>query len=130
MRSLFNGEPNEDALIAIEATEGLMKEVKKLSEERGFEFVLLLIPASEQLEPRKVDLPHDVKIRFPNQLMKKIGEKHDMPVIDLLPDFLRESSGGKEFYYKINDHWNREGHLLAGEVLAERILPLLTIKDN
>lgn len=130
MMSLYTGKLDSDVQKAIENTKGLIEKTAKIAKEKEFELVILLIPADEQLNPERYGIPNVSEPYFPNHIMHEIGEKNGIAVVDLLPYFRERSRGGREFYYEINGHWNKQGHMLAGETLEERILSFLQFNDD
>jgi len=93
-------------------------------------FIILSIPTKFQVEaPFRDEICHDLNIcpqvdkRIASiNLLNDIGKQLDIPIIDMFPIFMKESSKQKdEFYFYHNDHWNAKSHKLAAEMLWQEI---------
>lgn len=123
--SFYKGKPNDDAIKGLRITEVLLKGFKELSERDGYRFVLLLIPAREQLDPVGFGYPEGSVTDNLNMYLKKVCDEMDIEVIDMLPRFKGLRKKPDELYYPKNGHWNKDAHGLAGGILAQGIESLL-----
>jgi len=58
---------------------------------------------------------------MPQAMLRDMFAAEGVPVVDLLPDFRRDS----RCLYMNDAHWNPEGQALAARVLADALLPLI-----
>ena len=92
--------------------------------EAGAEMHLVYVPAIVQIEDedwrRKRDLHGligEFDLKKPNREIAKIAERYDVQLVDLYPGF--KGSGDKLYYDE--SHWNRSGHGLAAELIADHL---------
>lgn len=70
-------------------------------------------------------------IFYPDKRIKKLGDRHGFPVLNLAPTFqtyARENQvclHGFENALDCGGHWNEKGHRLAGELMAPEVCELL-----
>ena len=56
----------------------------------------------------------------PNDQLAAVAERHELPLLDLLPSLTRESGGDpRRFYFQTDQHWNRDAHALAARELEQ-----------
>jgi hypothetical protein len=81
--------------------------------------LLLVIPPYERLIG-------ETDFQEPYEVLDDLGRQLSIPVVQLLPDFLRESPD--TLYYTYDRHWTPEGHRRAAEIVdrelrARQLLP-------
>jgi hypothetical protein len=68
---------------------------------------------------------------YPDQRIKALGERMDFPVLNLAPPLQAYADQHHVFLHGFRDtqlgfgHWNPEGHLRAGELIADRLYTLM-----
>lgn len=101
--------------------------MKKISEEHGAKFLLLLIPPKEQVhnieweksKKRFTLVESDLERHKPQRLIKEWADKNRVDVIDLLPEFRALDKKGVRLYFYKDGHFNLEGHQQAAEVVYQ-----------
>lgn len=119
-----------------EFTKRTLRDLARLAASRNIRLLLIVIPAHYQVHEeiwnhylRVYDLrPENVDLLKPQRLLKQICEELNIPVLDLLPRF-REVGTRTQLYFRIDGHWNPDGHRLAAEELhkflvAQHLVPL------
>jgi hypothetical protein len=56
---------------------------------------------------------------FFNEHMKDVANRSAIAYIDLVPGF--RAAGVQSLFHQVDIHWNRDGHALAGRLIADRI---------
>lgn len=106
-----------------EVTERNFRELKALGEDRGFEFIVVLMPLKEtvysDLVADRVDLS-SYDIGYPIRSALEICERTQVECLDLTP-ILRERGRGEQLYFAIDGHINKRG----SEVVAEEVFDFL-----
>lgn len=109
-------------------TELLLRRMRGVAAANGSELALVLLPLKPQLsDPAFAELAAHAAVptgemhrEAPQEVMKGIGERLNIPVIDLLPAFRQWTAEGKApLYLEWDGHWNAAGHALAASVVAE-----------
>ncbi len=94
----------------------------------GASLTVMIIPDEYQVNPellRKV-LTHsglraqDTELDFPQRRLCQLLEELEIPYLDLLPTF-GERSAEQVLYWPNDSHWNIEGNILAGGLLAAHL---------
>jgi hypothetical protein len=95
----------------------------------GARFLVMIIPDEYQVDPRvsaavveKEGIPLEAyDLGRPARRLSEYLSARGIEVLDLGPDFVR--GGARSKLYRIrNTHWNHQGNLLAGELLARHIV--------
>lgn len=94
----------------------------------GVKLVVLLVPEKEQVHIQA--LPSQQQIRLANgpELLKAIEQglnSHEVPVVNLLPVFQKETAAGTRLFWRDDTHWNDEGIHLAAKEIWRTVEPLL-----
>lgn len=97
--------------------------------ENGSIPILVLVPSHLQVYPeiwrRAVAQfklrPERFDTEYPNRRLVDFCRSVDLEVIDLLPEFRVAASTGRRLYYKRDPHWNRAGHELAADIVADAL---------
>jgi len=58
-------------------------------------------------------------LNLPEKRMKIMTENQKIQYLSLVPDFRQAASEGRELFLRGDGHWNKEGHLVAAEAIAE-----------
>lgn len=58
---------------------------------------------------------------MPQKAIMELCIKKGIDCVDLLPAFLDKASNG-DYYYKIDGHWNENGHELAAGLIYENLI--------
>ncbi len=89
------------------------------------ELLVILVPSKEQSYWHVVngllEDPENCTVNEPNTLVKNFCKEQGIAYLDLTPVFREHAQKGKQLYYTMDGHWNKEGNQLA----AEAILTLL-----
>ena len=104
----------------------LLEQFRQMVDDDNDKFVVLLIPAREQVskefyEKYLIDNNLEEKDLFMNKFQEKIksfGRAKNINVIDLLPR-MKEISANNSLYFEIDGHWNEKGHEFAAELLYD-----------
>ena len=117
--------------VAWRVTEELIEAMRKASQARNVEFSVVTMSTPVQIYP-------DAKLRrdfaaslgvggldYPDRRLSSFGVAHDIPVISLVDDMRRYVDQHGRLLHGSTDfaggHWNRTGHVLAGEIIARRL---------
>jgi len=110
---------------AVERVERLLLGMNRVATENGARFLVVMIPAIEQVETRRFfgDAGPDDSLDLdkPQRLFGEFLDEGGIPYLDLLPA-LRDSSHSGRLYYPIDQHWTPEGNAVAGRRLARFLL--------
>jgi lysophospholipase L1-like esterase len=98
--------------------------------ERGY--LVLLVPTRYQVEEgawhryrREWGLPEEAFDREHGQReVRAFLEAESIPHVDFLEAFRAAAEGGKKLYYSFDQHWTRDGHELAAEIVHARLRDL------
>ncbi len=86
----------------------ILGEIKLFCDREGMELVLCIIP-------NKLQLYTFYDAGDPQRMIEKFCRDHGIPCLDMLENF---RSRDKKLYFDYDPHWNKEGHLLASELLG------------
>jgi hypothetical protein len=112
------------------STEDLLLAVRDLARSGGAEFVVVLVPGSWEVDPRiwsdvvaRIPAMREVRMDLdrPSRRLTTFLAAHGVAVIDLLPGFRAQNTGGQPLYIRGDAHWNAEGHRLAADLLIEPV---------
>ena|ERR1043166_154339 len=103
-------------LVAHEIDDGI-----KASKAAGVTFVLLYLPSRWEIYwdslKEKNHLPDSLKIDRLRQTVVSYCAKQDVLCLDLTPTVKQAASQGKQVYFPIDGHWNKEGNrIVAGAI--------------
>ena len=113
-------------------TQEILRQFRDETRSLGLPVLLVLIPAEYQVYDRQFDDwigkqgldPADYDVSLPTRRWIEMAERLDLPVADLLPVF-RSHASGPYLYMSLDGHLTREGNRLAGETIAESLLPIV-----
>lgn len=118
MHSLYSGTPLLKPRKALLLTKRLLKDSFGYAQSRGIGFLILIIPAYEQLHPDCCGTKNGWKdITYPNREIEKFCREEGIPSLDLFTDMSNAVIAGRSLYYAKDRHWNREGHKKAAELI-------------
>jgi len=105
------------------------KEAKRISEEYGTKVYFLLIPSRMQLKLKLgiyevkyegADIDPDLPVKMFSEIITEAGFSEDR-IVDLSKYFL-EVDDWTRYYYKIDAHWNKEGHKFVADIVKDIII--------
>lgn len=118
--SLYSRAPIPEVRDSIELIKEILKDGYGLAQSNGASFLLVIIPAYEQIYTERYGLSQEGVAQVNKEILEFCKEA-GIPCIDLFPEIKRVVKDGKMPYYPKNRHWNEEGHRLAAEVMRNRI---------
>ncbi len=109
-------------------TFGLILQLKQAVQADGGRLIIVIIPDQLQVDKNILKTITDsYRLDIDKYDLTKLGKilvqfatSQNITAIDLLPDF-QQQAGNEKLYYPIEAHWNPRGHLLAAEVVGEKI---------
>jgi hypothetical protein len=104
-------------------TQALLRRMKYETEQRGSRFVVFYVPTRVELSPvewNSEHIPGDYDSSQVASHVARICNEEHIPFIDPSSRF-REATKEGPLYYMHDVHWNRAGHHLAAEILAEYV---------
>lgn len=107
----------------------VLNEMKLYSEKIGAQFCVFTVPTRFQVE---AGYRNSIVAKFPsllfdleklNNKLKQFTEQENICLIDLLPEFIKIfESNGNPLHHQYDDrHWNKYGHELAADLIAEAL---------
>jgi hypothetical protein len=113
-------------------TEGLIRTMDKEVRGRGASFLVVTLSNSIQVHPdpavrqayaKRIGVPD---LYYPERRIGAFCDRHGIPVISLAPDFQEYAETHKVYLHGFGEnlgggHWNRDGHRLAGRLIAQAI---------
>ncbi len=87
-------------------TEALLQAMKSFCESKKIKFAVFEYTNGAGKPPAQ------------NTPFKQIARKLDIPYIESLQPFFKESHGTKKFCHRADKHWNAKGHRLAAQIIA------------
>ena len=102
----------------------ILNETKSLNQN----LTVILIPTREQVYPERLNKAVDqlgynlkeIDVNFPNKKINDFCDKNNIQCIDLLPGFIK-SSKSKSLYFDIDPHFNKNGHILAAQIIYNHL---------
>lgn len=130
---VYKQSAGQDMKPAIDATDEALGRLVDLSEELGFELFAMLIPSEIQLDPDRwlssltgLGLaPTDYDPSTPTRIFEDLLARHEIPTLDLAPQFSAGLGQGEKLYFRLDRHWTTAGHSLAADELARFLAPHL-----
>jgi lysophospholipase L1-like esterase len=119
-RDIFLAQYPPALLEGAQKTEGILKQMKLVCDQKKIRFVVLLIPLREQVYcGSAIDRFPGYDIEKPNKVLKEILTRNKIEYVDLLPPLLSESkTAAHRFYFDTDPHWTKYGHELAAQQIA------------
>ncbi|HYE14322.1 MAG TPA: SGNH/GDSL hydrolase family protein [Pyrinomonadaceae bacterium] len=118
-------------------TEMLIAETRREVEARGARFVVATLSNPIQVYPdpgaRAAFMARAGAVGdlfYPDRRIAELGRREGFPVVTLAPELQAHADANKIFLHGFpgdlgNGHWNRDGHRVAGELLARELCALL-----
>lgn len=126
---LTKNEPSEEMKKMEEVMEYLLLKMAGKLKARNIPMLIVTAPSIVQVEDSYWDEFMDeytegsrrYERTRPNHWLKQLGEKHDLPVLDLFPVLKEITQRGKMLYNPNEQHWTAEGNRIVAETI-ERYL--------
>lgn len=117
---------NRTPKLGWEMTQRAILDARQLAEREGAAFVLLLLPSKEQtyrhLLATQLENPGQLDLDALNRLVGGLCETNRIKCLDLTPPFLERGRTGEQLYFRIDGHWNVEGHRLAAQTIYDYLI--------
>lgn len=115
---------------AWKVTEAVLLEMRDEVAAQGANFFVVVLTNGIQVHPDPEERKKSAQkigvqdLLYPDRRLKKFCRGHDIPILLLAPAFQAYATEYQVFFHGFGDslgggHWNRTGHRLAGEMLAE-----------
>lgn len=121
----------EDVWKALMRVNHLIRGLNLELRQRGVKFAVLVIPSIPQVDPREDPISlgyfppgrgrEDMDYGRPQSRLIPEFRKNSILFVDPRPEISEALRAGKKVYYRYDGHWTKEGHALAGKLLAERL---------
>jgi len=117
----------EDRTIeAVDNVQRLFLAMADLTADKDAELLVVMIPAREQLHPEEypfADYPfmQDLDLEKPQRVFAEFFSSSGIRYLDLLPAMKTERRE-RDLYFPIDGHWNRHGHEVAADRIAEALV--------
>jgi lysophospholipase L1-like esterase len=131
---IYRVEPKPAWAEAWRLTEEMMLAARDLASANHAKFGVVLIPAYWEVDSQRwaevqAQLPAMTKtavdLELPSKRLTTFLTAHDVPVINLLPEFRARAAGLPALYLRSDAHWTVDGHKLAADLLAGPVASLL-----
>lgn len=114
---------------------GYLERIDAACREAGVPWLLVLIPAEEQIDPRVRQqvvaglglAPAAYDFEAPQRRLRDWADRRNVPALDLLPIMRAAHADTARLYVPNDTHWNRRGNAVAGAALADAIARLAGI---
>jgi len=124
-RDIFSLGSADEYPVKLAYIERILKEFDRVAQADGAKFVLLLLPAKEQVDDVLYEkyysarnLTPGVARWRPQRDLMAIAERNHITAIDVSPEFVRRNVNNT-FYYTYDGHFNARGHLLTADLIQE-----------
>jgi len=122
---MYRTEYEERTVKRVEKVQQLFLAMKKLTDDQGVDFLVVVIPTREQVYPDEFpfqDPPYSGKVDLekPQRIFGEFFAENGIESIDLLPD-LRATAAQQNLYFLEDQHLTREGHELVSAVLEDSV---------
>jgi lysophospholipase L1-like esterase len=113
-------------------TYSMLDRVRGLATEQGADFAIFLVPLVYSVVDTRLEEflsanrlgPTEIDLLRPQRLMKRWGERRNVQVIDLQPEFHAwAGSQNSDPYLTSDGHWTEDGHRLGAEQVARELKP-------
>jgi len=131
-RDIFLKEYPESLNRLLQEDEKILIQMKTIAEEKGIDFVVILIPLKEQVYCRDaINKFSDYDIDRPNKEIAKILKRNKIEYIDLLPGIIDASKKtSKRLYFDTDPHWTRHGHNVVSDLLIDKYGDFIKERDK
>ena len=122
----YTSEMNENWL----RTRNELEQLNDYLNQKNITLILVVIPAPVQLDSsiqKLVGLSNNMDLdefdfRKANKLLEEFGEQNNVLMIDLTPTLeMKCDEYCDKYYFRMDGHWNKEGHKLAAEIMYNYI---------
>ena len=105
-----------------QAVDHCLKQFKKTCDEAGIKLYFIYVPSHDDVE----------KSASQNRMvLKSLCNKNDVRLLDLTDDFRKTAGNRTNVLFFVHDqHWNADGHALAGHLIADAIRKDLWTADK
>ena len=111
---LYENSYAPEAADAIARVHLLLRGMRRLAEDNGAQFVVLLFPGRDQVYPGAYDALSDLDLEKPQRELRAFLDREEIDYLDLLPA-LRATSETPNLFFVDDDHWDVAGHgVVAG----------------
>ncbi len=114
----YEKEYDEQLTKNVEITEKIFSFLQQDLEKRDIKFVVVLLPAKEQIVGT---MPKEYELLKPQRIVKEMLEERDIAYLDLYPT-IRDAQKINNTYWKVDAHLNEYGYEVAGKEIAEFML--------
>jgi hypothetical protein len=119
---LTGGQPK----IGWEMAQRAILTARQLAEREGATFVLLMLPSKEQTY-RHLLTSADLQaaeqgLDAMNRLVSQLCDQTRLRCLDLTPAFMERARTGERLYFRVDGHWNAEGHRLAAQTIYDYLV--------
>jgi len=107
---------------------GLLDEIRQACADMDADLLVLALPNAHLVSQRWVDFiadawgaeadPAMTESRVINDWLLAYCAERNVPLVDPLDEFRARTAAGQELYFTTDDHLNRDGQQLVGEILA------------
>jgi lysophospholipase L1-like esterase len=112
--SMKKAQPGHPVFELIMAT---VEEARAISKQHGSDFMVLLMPAKEEVYLPLVDQPGP----SPVDAFKSPLQERGIPFIDLTPHFQAEAATAAPLFFEVDGHPNEDGYRLIARVVTEHL---------
>lgn len=95
-------------------TRAILEEMDAVAKTNNSKTMIIIIPTREQVYK---NWDSDI-----NGALVDFGKENNISVLDLLPEFREHAKNGEQLYFKIDRHWNANGHKLAAELIYDKLI--------
>jgi hypothetical protein len=113
--------PQQDALFA--PTKRALGMIASLCRAQGITLVVALVPDHLQILAPEVLDQYDID--KPQRVLSEVGAELGLQVVDMRPSFLA-APNREQMYFRQDKHWTRVGHAFAADLLAKRLITVLS----
>ena len=112
----------------LEKAEVILRHLKRYTEKKGIKLLVVLVPAREQVDERKLSElvekfgfgKSQMDIQKAQRILLQFGKESNIPMLDLLLEF-RKRNMNNSFYFETDGHWNEKGNQLAAQLIFEEL---------
>lgn len=109
-----------------EVTQQAILIARSLAEGEGATFVLLILPSKEQtyrhLLTTQLENSEQPDLDALNRLVRELCKANRLNCLDLTPPFLERGRAEEKLYFRLDGHWNAEGHRLAAQTIYDYLV--------
>ncbi len=112
---------NRSVDAALPVTVRFLREIAEDARGRAVPVLVVVVPMRHQLyESRSAD---PEILEHPNRATAAACEEAGLAVFDLLAGFREQvARGGPRLYFRVDRHWTRDGHRVAGDLLYDELV--------